>query len=167
MKKIFILPCLLFFLFNFARAQSDWTNYKIDSKLSVKVPAVPEKSDEYSVITTGDDSLVYVITKIDMKKIAGLDSAALAGIAPTDAFVASIKTGMEAKMPGFILSDARTNKWNNYYCYYIDGSNATTKLKAFTFLLIISDHLYSLSVVMPSNKDTKPKDYFFASLKLR
>src|ERR1700733_515145 len=101
MKKILLSFCFLAILLNFALAQSDWISYKIDDKLSVKVPSPPTEADEYSVIATGEDSLVCVITKIDMQKVSGLDSAALAGIAPTDDFLTIIKTGMQEKMQGY------------------------------------------------------------------
>lgn len=166
MKKILLSLCFPFILLSFARAQSDWISYKIDSRLSVKVPSTPTASDEYSVIAQGKDSLVCVITKIDMQKVAGLDSAALAGLAPADDFANSLKTGMQQKMEGFTLGDVKTGKWNNYYSYMIEGSNAGTKVKSFTFMIIISNYLYSISVVMPDGKSTQPKDDFFASLKL-
>jgi hypothetical protein len=166
MKKIFLSLCFLVIIVCAARAQSDWISYKIDNKLSVKVPSTPTPADEYSVIATGKDSLVCVITKIDMQRVAGLDSAALAGLAPTDDFVSGVKTGMQEKMQGFTLGDVKPGKWNNYYCYNVDGVNAATKVKSFTFMIIISNYLYSISVVLPDNKNTQPKDDFFASLKL-
>ena len=166
MKKILLSFCFLAILLNFALAQSDWISYKIDDKLSVKVPSPPTEADEYSVIATGEDSLVCVITKIDMQKVSGLDSAALAGIAPTDDFLNIIKTGMQEKMQGYRMGDVKIGKWNNYYCYHIDGSNATTKVKSFTFMIIIGNYLYSISAVIPEDKSTQPRDDFFSSLKL-
>jgi hypothetical protein len=166
MKKILLTLCVLVTLLSFARAQSDWISYKIDSKLSVKVPSEPTSADEYSVIAMTKDSMVCVITKIDMQKVSGLDSAALAGLAPTDDFASSVKTGMQEKMQGFALGDVKTGKWNNYYCYNIEGTNPTSKVRSFTFMIIISNYLYSISVVLPDGRSTQLKDDFFASLKL-
>jgi|GEM_PF-440191 len=166
MKKIFLSLCFLLILQSFAKAQTSWLDYKIDSKLSVKVPSTPTATDEYSVIARGDDSFVCVITKIDMQKVAGLDSAALAGLAPSSDFAGSLKVGMQQKMDGFTLGDVKTGKWNNYYSYEIEGANATSKVKSFTFMIIIGSYLYSISAVMPDGQNTQPKDDFFASLKL-
>jgi hypothetical protein len=110
--------------------------------------------------------LVCVITRVDMEKVASLDSAALAGLAPTDDFINGIKTGMLDKMKGYTLGDVKAAKWNGYYSYSIDGGNATTGVKSFTFMLIIGKFLYSFSAILPENKSTQPKDDFFASLKL-
>jgi hypothetical protein len=166
MKKVLFSVCFLVIVLSAARAQSDWISYKIDDKLSVKMPSTPTPADEYSVIATGKDSLVCVITKIDMQKAAGLDSAALARLAPTDDFTNSLKTGMQQKMQGYVLGEVRRGKWNNYYCYNIDAANAATKVKSFTFLVVISNYLYSISAVMPDDKSTQPRDDLFASLKL-
>ncbi|HZY36937.1 MAG TPA: hypothetical protein VFE53_09830 [Mucilaginibacter sp.] len=166
MKKIFPLICFLVILQGFARAQSEWVDYKIDAKLSIKMPEAPTNADDYSVIAMTKDSMVCVITKIDMQKVAGLDSAALAGLATTEDFTNSVKTGMQEKMQGYALGDVKTSKWNNYYAYSIDGANTATRVKSFTFMIIIGDYLYSISAVMPQDKNTQPKDDFFASLKL-
>ena len=130
------------------------------------MPAEPTSADEYSVISMTKDSMVCVITKIDMQKVSGLDSAALAGLAPTADFANSVKTGMQEKMAGFTLGEVKTSKWNNYYCYNIDGANESTKVRSFTFMLIISNYLYSISAVLPDGRSTQPKDDFFASLTL-
>jgi len=130
------------------------------------MPSTPTSGDEYSVIAMSNDSMVCVVTKIDMQKVAGLDSATLADLAPTEDFVSSVKIGMQQKMQGYTLGDARPGKWHNYYTYNIEGANAATKVKSFTFLVIISNYLYSISAVLPNDKSTQPKDDFFASLKL-
>jgi hypothetical protein len=166
MKRIALSLCFLLTLVCFAQAQSDWISYKIDSKLSVRVPSEPTSADEYSVIAMTSDSMVCVITKIDMQKVSGLDSAALAGLAPTADFANSVKSGMQEKMQGYTMGDAKAGKWNNYYCYNIEGINPTTKVRSFTFMIIISNYLYSISAVLPDGRSTLPKDAFFASLKL-
>jgi len=153
-------------ILNFANAQSDWINYKIDSKLSILVPAQPTQADEYSVTAMTKDSLVCVITRVDMEKVAQLDSTTLADLAPTDNFVNGTKNGMLEKMKGFTLGELKAGKWNGYYSYSIDGANATTGLRSYTLMLIIGKILYSFSAVLPENKSTQPKDDFFTSLKL-
>jgi hypothetical protein len=166
MKKLFVLIILNVLLFSVVKAQTDWINYKIDDKLSIKVPATPTKADEYSVMALGKDTLVCVISIVDLQKLAGIDSATLASIAPTIDFTNSIKTGMLGKMEGFTLGDFKISKWNGYYCYNVEGGNAEKKLKLFTFMVIIGNDLYSMSAVMSDHRDKKDKDVFFSSLAL-
>jgi len=166
MKNIFLTLCFLVTLLIAANAQSDWVTYKIDDKLSVNVPSTPTQGDEYSVIATGADSLLCAIAKIDMKKVSGVDSAALAELAPTDYFKSIVKQGMQEKMKDYTFGDVKTGKWNNYFCYHIEAVNATRKVKSFFFMIIIGDCLYSISAVVHDGKSTQPKDQFFASLKL-
>src|ERR1700753_378413 len=94
MKTVFICACFILFIVNCSFAQSDWIGYKIDSKLSIEVPAEPEKADEYSVGATGKDSLVCAITKIEMQKVSAVASATLVEIAPPRDFAEVIKSGM-------------------------------------------------------------------------
>lgn len=166
MKNVFVCFCFVFFIATTVAAQSDWIDYKIDNKLTIKVPSQPTTADDYSVVATGKDSLVCVITKIDMQQVSGLDSAALADLAPTTDFISSIKSGMGEKMKGYTLGNVRTSKWNGHFAYYVDGTNDAEKVKSFSFLLIIGDNLYSFSAVMPDDQSTQPKDDFFSSLKL-
>jgi hypothetical protein len=166
LKKIFLLFIPAILSITLARAQSDWISYKIDNKLSVKVPTQPTQADEYTVISQSKDSVIFVIALIDLQKVSGIDSTALAGLAPTDEFTSEIKNGMAGKMHGYILGDIKTSRWKGYYCYNIDGTNADKKLKTYTFMVAIGHSIYSLTAVLPDNKDPKVKDNFFASLAL-
>src|SRR5260221_6343614 len=113
MKKIFFFLIALTAI-NTVHAQSEWVSYKIDNKLSVKVPSQPMITDDYSVMAQSKDSLFCIISVIDLKKIAGIDSAALASLAPTSSFSTHIKTGMLGKMQGFTLGDFKISKWKGY-----------------------------------------------------
>jgi hypothetical protein len=150
MKKMLAFLFVAGMAVNIACAQSTWITYPIDAKLSVKVPTQPTKADQYSVMSMGNDSCVYVITKVDMKVAAGLDSATLVGLAPTQEFADGLKSGMLEKMQG----------------YSVDADNPTTKIKSYTFMIIMGSYLYSLSAVLPESKTSSLKDTFFSSLKL-
>jgi hypothetical protein len=165
MKKIFFFLIAITAI-NTVHAQNEWVSYKIDNKLSVKVPSQPMITDDYSVMAQSKDSLFCIISVIDLKKIAGIDSAALASLAPTSSFSNHIKTGMLGKMQGFTLGDFKISKWKGYYCYNVDGSNAAKKQKINTFMVIIGTNIYSLSAMMYEGKSTKGKDDFFNSLAL-
>jgi len=147
-------------------AQSAWIDYQIDTKLSIKVPVQPKKADQYSVMSISSDSTIYIITKVDMKIAAGLDSAALAGLAPTDQFATEMRGGMQEKLQGYTLGDIKPSKWNGYYSFSIDADNPTTKLRSSIFMIIMGSYLYSFSVVLREDRDPKAKDTFFNSLKL-
>lgn len=166
MRKVITCFCFLLFLAKIGVAQSGWIDYKIDDKFSIKIPSQPEKADDYSVVSSGKDSLICAITKIDMQKISGLDSATLAALAPTSDFINSIKDGMHEKMQDYTLSGVRTGKWNGYYAYYVDGENTLEKVKSYSFMILVGHYLYSFGVVMPADQDPQAKDDFFTSLKL-
>lgn len=165
MKKIFFF-LIAITVINTVHAQNEWVSYKIDNKLSVKVPSQPMITDDYSVMAQSKDSLFCVISVIDLKKIAGIDSAALASLAPTSSFSNHIKSGMLGKMQGFTLGDFKISKWKGYYCYNVEGSDAAKKQKINTFMVIIGTNIYSLSAMMYEGKSTKGKDDFFNSLAL-
>jgi hypothetical protein len=166
MKKIFFFLVATILFLNIAQAQTEWVNYKIDNKLSIKVPAEPTKLDENSVFVRTKDSCVYVITAIDMQKLAGLDSATVASQSPTIEFANSFKKGMLGKMPGSTLGDVAIGKWKGYICYNMDGGNVAAKLKIYTFMVFIGTKVYSIMSILPENKNTKEKDIYFNSLAL-
>jgi hypothetical protein len=166
MKKTFLALLIVVLTATFAHAQSDWINYKIDSKLSVKLPSQPTNIDQYSINARTKDSVICIISIINLQKVANIDSATLAGMATQADFTSSIRTGMLGKMAGFTLGDFTTGKWHGYYCYNVEGANTASKLKTYTFMVIIGVTLYSLTAILPDDKDTKPRDDFFASLTL-
>ena len=57
MKKVFFAIGFLVVLTSVGHAQTDWIDYKIDSKLSIKMPGVPTSGDDYSVIAMSKDSM--------------------------------------------------------------------------------------------------------------
>jgi len=165
MKKLFVLLITAFLASNFAFAQSAWVNYKIDNKLSTRLPAQPKTLNENSVYALDKDSLVYIVTVIDLQKVAELDSAALVPLAPTTDFANKIKEGVEQKMHGFNMGDIRVGKWKDYTSYKLAGDNDETQVNSFTFMVIIGSKLYALMTLTPENKTGKGKNSFYSSLK--
>ncbi|MFI5138988.1 MAG: hypothetical protein ACHQIM_14285, partial [Sphingobacteriales bacterium] len=165
MKKIFLLLITTILTLNIVHAQTGWINYKIDNKFSVKLPSQPGDV-QGSHIARGKDSVVYIITEVDFVKVAGIDSATLVPMAPTQDFANSIKTGMLGQMPGFTLGDINVGKWNQLVSYHVEGENTEKRIKTFSFMIVQGSHFYSLTTIVPYGKDTKSKDVFFESLVL-
>jgi hypothetical protein len=164
MKKLILLTIATALLINIAQAQTAWVNYKIDNRLSVKMPAEPAKLDENSFYVRTKDTCIYIVAKLDMQKLAGLDSAMLTTQSTTSAFANSFKTGMAGQMPGSELGEVVIGKWHDYTSYNINGINASKKLKIYTFMLFVGDKAYSLMAILPETKNTSGKDYYFSSL---
>jgi len=167
MRKITTLLTLVILSAGVARAQSNWVNYKIDDKLSVKFPHQPAVLEEHSVYAKDGDSTLYMVASIDFAKIPQkLDSAQLAAVAPTMEFANEFKGGMLSQMPGSTLGDVTIGKWNGYTSYTMDGGNAANKQKLYTFMVLIGTKIYSLMAIMPENYSTSGKSSFFGSLTL-
>lgn len=166
MKKIYpLLVIAAIALLNIAHAQTVWVDYKIDSKLSIKLPVAPVIGPDGSAISKTVDTAVYIITKVDFQKAAGIDSATLASLLPQQEFADGIKTGMLDKLPGFTMGNVKIGKWKNYYSYSMDGGNEARKLKIYNCMIIIGDEAYSITAVLPERLGAKQKDDVFASIR--
>jgi len=165
MKKL----CLLFFTalitITAGHAQNGWVDYKFDNKLSVKLPAQPQKYGQNSQRASTKDSTVCIVTLVDLKAATQLDSAAMVALLPTADFAAGLKSSMLGQMAGFTLGDVKIGKWNGNYSYTIEGGNASRKLKTYTFMVVIGNNLYALNCLVPDGNNIKDKDNFFASFK--
>ncbi|WP_295671558.1 hypothetical protein [uncultured Mucilaginibacter sp.] len=164
MKKIVLLFVAAILMINLAHGQSAWVNYKIDNKLSVKMPAEPKPIDEHTKMAMDKDSSYFLIAVVDFIKVAGIDSAQVAAYAPTQEFANGIKTGMLKELPGLSLGDVKIDKWNGYYCYHIEGGTTEKKIKFFTFDVIIDSKMYGLTVLSRDDKSLQGKDDYFNSL---
>ena len=166
MKKILFFAITALLAINTAHAQSGWINYKIDDKISVKLPGKPTEMQPGTNMITDKDSSVYLTTLVDFVKVANVDSAALAPYLSTQEFANGLKTGMLSKMPNSTLGDVKIDKWKGYYSYSVDGGNAEKNFKLYTYMVIIGSKMYGLMAIIPNGNDTKGKDDFFASLTL-
>jgi ABC-type transporter Mla MlaB component len=166
MKKLFVLLITAFLASNFESAQSSWLNYKIDGKLSTKLPSQPKTLNENSVYALDKDSLVYIVTVVDLKKVVKLDSAALVPLATTTDFANKIKEGVEQKMHGFAMGDIKIGKWKDYTSYKLTGENDVKQVNSYTLMIIVGSKLYALMTLTPENKTGRGKNSFYSSLKL-
>jgi len=166
MKKIYLLLFTAFVTITAVHAQTGWVNYKFDNKLSVKLPAQPQKYGQNSQKASTKDSTVCIVSLVDLKATMQMDSAAIAASLPTTEFAAGIKASMFGQMPGYVMGEVKVDKWNGNYSYTIEGGNASKKLKTYTFMVVIGTNLYALNCLVPDGNTTKDKDSFFASLKL-
>ena len=165
MKKIFLLLITVFLTLTAIYAQTAWVDYKIDSRLSVKLPVAPKMRGDDTAIATDKDSSIYVITVIDFQKVAEIDSATLSTLLPQQEFADGIRTGMLDKLPGFTMGDVKIGKSKDHYSYLMDGDNATKKLKIYNYMIFLGDKGYSLTAVVPGKLGARGKDDFFASLR--
>ena len=149
-----------------AKAQSTWTYYKIDSRISAKVPNAPKPIDENSVMSSDNDGCAYIINIADFVKLAGLDSAKMAPMATIPDFANTLRTALLSKMPGYNLGDVKIGNWKGYPSYYVEGGNTELKIKIYTFMILIGSKLYGLTAVVPDNLTFTGKDDFFSSISL-
>ncbi|MES2109612.1 MAG: hypothetical protein V4577_12720 [Bacteroidota bacterium] len=152
------------FAVNTCFAQNDWLLYKIDQHLMVKLPTDPRKLNGNTFIAITKDSTGCIVTRIDFKETAGLDSAGVAPLLDTKAFADTIRSGLVGRMKGFTLSEMKPGKLNGHYTYLIDGVNQEKKVNAYIYLVAAGQYLYSISALVKDGRGTKEKDYFFASV---
>jgi hypothetical protein len=166
MSKRLTAVFILLISVSLVHAQATWITYKIDSKLSIKMPSEPTKQTDYSVYARDADTTIYVVATIDMYKAEKLDSAQIATQAPTQEFADNFRTGMLSQMKGATLDPVKISKWKGYTCYTIDGEYGGNKLKLYSFMVLAGVNVYSLMVIMPDSHSPKKKDDFFNSLTL-
>lgn len=160
MKKALLTLTVIIATFNFVCAQADWIAYKIDDKLSVKLPTQPTSTD-HGVVAGSKDSLICFASII-----GETDSASIAKIILTPDFSNGLKMAIAGTQKGLTLGDIKSGKWNGYYCYDVDGINTSKRLKASFFLIILGGRIYVLGAVMPDNHDINEKNIFFNTLEL-
>src|SRR3569833_1151358 len=163
MKKLFLLFFAVIITQVAVYAQTGWVDYKFDNKLSVKLPAQPQKYGQNSQSASAKDSTVCIITLIDLKAATHLDSATLVSVLPTAEFAAGLKASMLGQQADVVLGDIKTDKWNGNYSYTIEGTNAAKKQKTYTFMVVVNNNLYALNCLVHDGVSTKNKDYFFTS----
>jgi hypothetical protein len=113
------------------------------------------------------DSTVCIVTKVDFKAAANLDSAAMAPLLGTPDFANGLRTGMLQQMAGFTLSEVKTGKLQGQYTYSLDGVSEAQKLKSYTLMVVIGQYLYSFTALVKDGRDAKHRDEFFASVHVK
>jgi hypothetical protein len=163
MKRIFTLVIAAMLMVTIAQAQNGWVTHQADNRISVKFPSEPKELTPGSFIAIGADSVAYIFTEVDLLKVAGLDSVALAPIKTTAEFTAQMKTGMKQSLPDVNLSDFKIGIWKGFTCYTSSGLDSKNK-EYDMFMFIIGNNLYSLSTVIANGASLKGRDDFFASI---
>ncbi|MES2109611.1 MAG: hypothetical protein V4577_12715 [Bacteroidota bacterium] len=167
MKKIYLFLAAIILTINISFAQAGWVDYKVDTRVSAKLPTAPQTLMEGTVMSLTPDSTVCIITKVDFKASANLDSAALAPLLGTEEFATGLRTGMLQQMAGFTLSETKTGKLHGQYSYSLDGVNEGQKLKSYTLMVVIGQYLYSFTALVKDGRDTKHRDELFASIQIK
>ncbi|MBS1524925.1 MAG: hypothetical protein JST19_04710 [Bacteroidetes bacterium] len=160
LTKILLGLTLIVTTFTFAQAQTGWVDYKIDDKLSVKLPGQPEITGKGVTAHTKDSLSCFVY------KIVEIDSSALAKAISSPGFLDGLKGAMASSQTGLSLGEMKAAKWNGYNRYSVDGTNPSMKLKASFVFLIVGGRIYALGAMMPESHDINEKNIFFNTLKL-
>lgn len=165
MKKIYLLLATII-LTNFCFAQTGWIDYKVDNRISAKLPTAPKDLLPGTVMSLTADSTVCIVTKVDFKVAAGLDSATLAPMLDQKEFTDGLRNGMEGQMKGFTLSDVKTGTLHGWHTFSLDGVNEDQKLKSYTYMVVIGQYMYSFTALVKDGRDTIHRDELFASVKV-
>ncbi|MBB6111313.1 hypothetical protein SAMN05421821_111123 [Mucilaginibacter lappiensis] len=164
MKKLLSLLFTTAFVVNIAYAQNGWVTHKADNRISVRFPSEPREVVRGSYISTNKDtSIACVLTVVDFKEVANLDSATLALVKDTPEFAAKLKEGIKISLPTVTLEDFKSATWKGLTSYSSAGSDPK-KIKYYMFMFIAGSKLYSMSTILKNSVDTKTKDYFFSSI---
>ena len=166
MKKIISLVILTVVSVTFAFAQTAWVTHKADNRISLKFPNEPKEIIAGTLAAHDKDSLTYVFTVVDFVAVAGIDSTALAPMKDSPEFATQLKQGMSSSLPNVTLDDFKISKWKGQTSYTSSGINNKDKSQLYTFMVLIGNKMYSLSIVVPAGKPTAGRDEFFSSLTL-
>jgi hypothetical protein len=144
-----------------------WVNYKIDNKLSVKLPEQPQKVNESAVKASDNQKITYIVGMDDLAKTDGTDSTALASKATSPEYLNILKAKFTKSMgQGFSLSNIKAGTWKTYPCYYFEGTHVPTSANIYFFMVLIGSKLYQLMAFIPDGISSKTKDSYFDSLVL-
>jgi len=167
MKKIYLFLAAIILTINFSFAQTGWVDYKIDNRVTAKLPTAPQALMEGTVMALTPDSTVCVVTKVDFEAVAKLDSAAIAPMLDSATFRDGLRNGMQQQMQGFTLGEVKTGKLHGQHTYSIDGVNEGQKIKSYTFMIVIGKYMYSFTAIIKNGRDTKYRDELFASVQIK
>jgi len=167
MKKIYLFLAAIILTINFSFAQTGWVDYKIDNRISAKLPTAPKELLPGTVMASTTDSTLCIVTKVDFKAAAGLDSAALAPLLDQQEFTDGLRNGMAGQMQGYTLSDVKTGTSHGWHTFSLDGVNESQKLKSYTYMVVIGQYMYSFTALVKDGRDTKHRDELFASIQIK
>jgi len=165
MKKTAI-ALLLIFNSIVAAAQTDWVDFKIDNKLSIKFPSKPTQEIDGTLISVTKDSTAFMSAIIlDLAQIAHVDSATLAQSKENPEFVAGLRNFLNSKNQVVKLDEFKLGKWHGFTSYSSSGVAADIRNKYYSvYMLFIGTKLYWFNVILSATADSKNKDYYFSSV---
>ncbi|CAN5334783.1 hypothetical protein BH09BAC6_BH09BAC6_09370 [soil metagenome] len=166
MKKLYLLLVAIVAI-GTAKAQNEWVTYKADNKLTIKLPTLPRQIDDITQMALDRDSLIYIVSVVDLSKTDGTDSTELVTMAVTPEYANMIKTSLAKSIPSFAMGDITVGKWKGNTCYHLDGVDAANQRKLYCFLFIIGSKMYGLTAIVPDNKSIGGRDYFWDSAVVR
>ena len=166
MKKIISLVILTVISITLAFSQTAWVSHKADNRISLKFPDEPKEVITGTFAAHDKDSSTYVLTVIDFVAAANIDSTALAPMQDSPDFAAQLKQGMTSTLHGVTLDDFKIGKWKGHTSYTSTGINNNDKSQLYSFMVLVGNKLYSLSVIVPAGRPVAGRDEFFSSLTL-
>jgi hypothetical protein len=168
MIKNLTIVLLLLFGSIITQAQTNWINYKVDNKISVKFPSKPIQISEETLLSANKDSTAMVsVSILDLAQTAQIDSAQLAKVKEDPAFVANLKDFMNSKSPYVKLEDFKIGKWNGYTNYTSMGVATDPRNKYhYVLMIIIGTKLYLFNAILSATANAEIKDDYFSSITL-
>ncbi|WP_316831977.1 hypothetical protein [Pedobacter aquatilis] len=170
MKKRYFLLLSLLTLSIPALAQENWVRTKIDEKVSVAFPSEPQKTSKNGndiFIDREADSILYSAVMMDLKPLAGLDSAKLATIKDTQGFADQFMKGVASQKTNYEFGKTTIAKWKGFTSYETSAVDKNGKGTLYTYLIIIGSKVYTLTCRVPDKLSTKNKERFISSLMLQ
>ena len=165
MKKIYLLLLPFLITVTFVNAQGGWVTHKADDKVSIKFPSEPIEYTPGSFTAFDKDSVAYIFTLVDFKKVANIDSETLAPIKNTPEFAAQLKSGIKQSLPNVDFADFVIGTWKGFTSYSSSGLDPEKK-KYDMFMFIIGNKLYSASTVSAPGVSSESHDNFVNSIVL-
>lgn len=166
MKKKHLLQALLLFLSLSVYAQTKWENIKLDERMMIKFPSMPEKKNgngTISFVTKTNDSVTFTATVLDYEVIAKIDSVGLAAIKDTQPFADQLRLAIVKQRADYMLGDIIIDKWHTYTTYEILGEKRNDNKKLHLKMVVIGSKIYGLSCLIPAQLSTKDSAVFFNS----
>jgi hypothetical protein len=145
MKKVFLILLVIVLATKLTKAQTDCKSYKVDDKISIKLPMEPVRKDINDMTVLTKDSSAFFVTILD----AGVDSAKTSEIINKPGFADALKKAIVDKMPGFTVGEMTRSSWKSYTVFRAEGIDSSKNLKLYFCMLSIGIRLYFMGNVVP------------------
>jgi hypothetical protein len=168
MIKNLTIALLLLFSSIIAQAQTNWINYKVDNKISVKFPSKPTQMSHDILISSNKDSTAeFTMSMIDIAKIAHIDSAGIAKNLGNPDIMKNMADFINEQHRYSKLKDFKIGNWNGFTTYTSMAVGANPRNKYYNILMLfIGTKMYTFEVVLAATADSNIKDDYFSSISL-